>query len=131
LLRQRSVSNYVLGDQSECILFASIFDRGLKSEFIKIFPKDIDFNTYINNSDDHGDFEIIFSRIVWNAARYEELVVEIANDRACPVLFANVPAGSAYAPYDGGADLIFSSHFSLVKAREHFSLWLSERDDGL
>ena len=46
-------------------------------------------------------------------------------------ILLNCRSGSVYAPYDGGADLIYDSTFSRDVARERFAEWLPSTSDGL
>jgi hypothetical protein len=39
-------------------------------------------------------------------------------------LLVNLDSGQVYAPYDGGADLFYSTEFARDNARERFAAWL-------
>lgn len=45
------------------------------------------------------------SQIVWKPGGYDDLLIDVAEDRADPLLFAAADTGRVYSPYDGGADL--------------------------
>ena len=44
--------------------------------------------------------------VEWRPGAFDELIRAVAEDQVDHVLFANLELGQAYAPYDGGADLI-------------------------
>ncbi len=66
----------------------------------------------------------------WQRPHFERLIVQVAEDR-CRGVVVNLDSGQVYAPYDGGADLIYSTERARDRARERFTAWRSQRDDGL
>ena len=70
-------------------------------------------------------------RAVWRENHLDDLLAAVAEDRTGPVLFANTQRRCIYAPYDGGADLFFSSIDTAASARSRLRSWLSDREDGL
>jgi len=62
---------------------------------------------------------------------YDALIRLVADDEAPRLLFAGVARATIYAPYDGGADLFFSSPTAVEVAKSEFRPWLSAREDGL
>ncbi len=65
-----------------------------------------------------------------NPAQFDRLVDEVSNAR-CQFVVTDFHSGRVYAPYDGGADLIYSTEAERDVAAERFSDWLSDREDGL
>jgi len=70
-------------------------------------------------------------QVTWNRSAFDKLIFAAADDQTGPVLFANTATQTNYAPYDGGADLFFSSPTAVEVAKSEFRLWLSARADGL
>lgn len=68
---------------------------------------------------------------VWKSHAFDPLILAVADEKTGPILFANLVKASAYAPYDGGADLFFPSASAVKPARVYFTDWLSSRTDGL
>lgn len=78
-----------------------------------------------------GAMQFFATRQRWHTGAFDELNLMCADGIAGPYLFANAEKGSAYAPYDGGADLFFSSANAVSEARQKFSEWLSTTESGL
>jgi hypothetical protein len=62
--------------------------------------------------------------------QFDRFVSEVAEDRCRGLLFAPT-SGQIYAPYDGGADLIYPSEPLRDAAADRYSAWVSPREDGL
>lgn len=45
------------------------------------------------------------AEIVWKAGELDDLLIDVAEDKTDPLLFAAADTGRVYSPYDGGADL--------------------------
>jgi hypothetical protein len=67
---------------------------------------------------------------VWRAGAFDAFIEAVADNRVSG-LFAALETGSVYAPYDGGADLFFTTGRERDLARERYDGWLSSRPDGL
>jgi len=67
---------------------------------------------------------------VWRAGAFDIFIAAVAQDRVRG-LFAALETSAVYAPYDGGADLIFPTTWERDLARERYEGWLSSRQDGL
>lgn len=142
LRRHNAVANYVLGD-SPCILFFPRFgeSKSWSNYDIKKIRNSGSFKLlnsftpeYVMSCavEDHdGPIQIFGARQAWHANKFDKLILESAEDRTGPLLFANVAKGTAYAPYDGGADLFLESPESVVLARKKFLDWLPDTASGL
>ena len=67
----------------------------------------------------------------WTAGKFDDLLRDIADERAGPTLWMSSTSGAIFAPYDGGVDLFLPSEStvaSLVSARPD---WLSSHPAGL
>lgn len=129
--RQNAVAEYVLCEGSQCIIFVTSFgeDKIWNPNFAPL--NDIVPSHVMSHCQDGDDLQFFAANIVWRNGAFDDLISAIADDRSFPVLIANMSRRSVYAPYDGGADLFFSSHSEVAVAREKFSQWISKRDDGL
>jgi hypothetical protein len=67
---------------------------------------------------------------VWRAGGFDAFIAAVADDRVRG-LFVALETGAVYAPYDGGADLIFPTSWQRDLARDRYEGWLSSRHDGL
>jgi hypothetical protein len=132
LRRHDEVASTILGNGEECVLFATVYDEhDLAAAELPV----IDGVTFTDvpdlATDDEVPIRIAAAPAVWNFARFEELIRAIADDRSCRVLFANFARHTAYAPYDGGADLFLDSPESVSRMKKMWRKWLSARADGL
>ncbi len=85
----------------------------------------------MSSEQDEDQIQFFALQLPWRAGMFDELITAAAEDRTGPLMFANTATRSAYAPYDGGADLFFHSEASLREANELFAAWRSNREDGL
>jgi hypothetical protein len=142
LRRQNAVASYALGEDSECILFITQYGESqhwpeyyvegsrYAAEFLaldRFRPEHV--QSYARGQD--GPVQFFATRQRWHTGAFDELILMCADGAAGPYLFANMDKGSAYAPYDGGADLFFSNSDGVGDARRKFSDWLSKIESGL
>ncbi|MBX9899298.1 MAG: hypothetical protein K2Y28_00815 [Burkholderiaceae bacterium] len=142
LRRQNDVACYVLGEGSECILFITQYGESrywpdyylersrYTAEFLELnrFAPE-----YVQSYDKglNGPLQIFATHQRWHAGAFDSLILMCADGTGGPYLFANIDRRSAFAPYDGGADLFFSTSDAVVEARRTFSDWLSAIESGL
>jgi hypothetical protein len=67
---------------------------------------------------------------IWRRGYFDVLFSAVAQDRMS-VLLTEHEHGKVFAPYHGGADIIFANRWERDQARERYREWLSLRDDGL
>ena len=142
LRRQNAAACYALGEGSECILFITEYGESqhwpdyyvegsrYTAEFVvlnRFAPEYV--QSYDKGQD--GPLQFFATRQRWHAGAFDALILMCADGTAGPYLFANIEKGSAYAPYDGGADLFFSASYCVGEARRKFSDWLSTIESGL
>lgn len=125
------IADYVLGNEGKCVVFitlhgeSKIYDYDTSS-FFPIEPRH-----FMSYKDDDDELKIFVAEIIWRKWSLDNLLLAIADDRYFSVLFANMSRRSAYAPYDGGADLFFSTVVDVTAARKKFAHWVSDREDRL
>ena len=133
LRRHNTVASLILGENADCIVFAARFGR---------LPE-IDGGTLVGIGDlrfahvpalsiNEGDESIQFfaTQTVWCFGVFDDLILAAAENSIGPILFANLNLGTAYSPYDGGADLFLESHSAVKTAKDFWKSWLSLRADG-
>ena len=132
LLRHNSAADFLLGNGNRCVLFITIFGKSKKWDSSNEIQVDgLNFMHMMSHHGNHGDLEFFSTEIVWQTGAFDKLILSVADDKTWPICFANISSRNVYAPYDGGADLFFSSGADVASARGHFAQWISERQDGL
>lgn len=123
LRRHNEAATAVLGEHEECVLFAGTYAHDLPViegiSFVAVPELSID------------DMTFAAAPCSWKRTRFDSLIAAVADERAGPVLFANFSRRSAYAPYDGGADLFLDSAERVLPLKTKWSAWLSPRNDEL
>ncbi|MCD0245873.1 hypothetical protein JWH04_12760 [Xanthomonas melonis] len=132
LHRQNAVASYVLGEGADCVAFVTRFGQSTDCALPEGLPLGLpEPECVLSVNDDDNEIHIFALPVVWHEDSFNEIILAAADDRTGPLLFANLQRGSAYAPYDGGADLFFPSTNAASSARARFRPWLSTREDGL
>lgn len=142
LRRQNAAACYALCEGAECILFITQYGESRHwpdyyvegSRYTREFLALNRFSPeYVQSYDEgqDGPMQFFATRQHWHTGAFDELILMCANGTAGPYLFANIDRRTAYAPYDGGADLFFPASDAAVEARREFSDWLSKIDSGL
>jgi hypothetical protein len=142
LRRQNAAACYALGEGSECILFITQYGESrhwpdyyvegsrYTAEFLALNRFAPEYVQSYDKGQD-GPLQFFATRQRWHACAFDALILMCADGTAGPYMFANIDRRSAYAPYDGGADLFFSTPDAVVEARRTFSDWLSAIESGL
>lgn len=86
---------------------------------------------FVDPSPDEDQYLVAGFPIRWLKHGWDQLIRDVADDRMSSVVFLNPSSGEAYAPYDGGADLILASPGRVTSLAARWSLWRSDRADGL
>lgn len=82
------------------------------------------------DDDDAEPTSIFAGYLTWCPGAIDELLLEVAEDRLA-LLLLNWNSGAVYAPYDGGADLIWATETERNAARARYASWLSQGETGL
>ena len=133
LRRHNTVASVILGENAECTVFAARFGR---------LPE-IDGGTLVGIGDlrfahvpalsiNEGNESIQFfaAQTVWCFGVFDDLILAAAENSIGPILFANLNTGTAYSPYDGGADFFLTSPSDVKSAKDSWRSWFSLRADG-
>jgi hypothetical protein len=131
--RQNAVASYVLGRERPCSVFFTGFGEDVSENYSRIFAESGLHPVYAmsRHEDDDDLMDFFVADTVWREGELDKIIVAAANDELCPVVFVNFSICGMYAPYDGGADLFFSSREEMLIARDRFRSWISKREDGL
>lgn len=136
LRRQNLVAEDLLGDGALCLL---IFTRWNWDGAAR-WPRDERLRTALAGRkpelmlrvDVHDDPLAFFAMpVTWRRGEFDDVILECADDRTGPMLFANMQRRTIYAPYDGGADLFFGASDDVAPARERHRAWLSSLESGM
>ena len=131
--RHLIVADSTLGN-AECILFVARFGPSADPANVDLPGfDDSDFLRLNELEIEDEDDPIHFFGMPFrsNHENLRPLILAAAEDATGPILVANFELGTAYAPYDGGADIFFPSKSSAAQARTSWAPWLSSREDGL
>lgn len=134
LRRHNTVATATLGNNAHCILFIAHFsDSPNNIAPNDYFPENLSFAHIftLDSNEEHDDIQLFAAEIHWTQGAFDSVILARAEDEIPPILFANLDRRTAYAPYDGGADLILTSSDAIASAKRIWSQWLSFREDGL
>ncbi len=81
--------------------------------------------------DENEWMQFAAAKVTWRHGQLNDLIEAVAEDVEDFVLFAILERRTAYAPYDGGADLILAGEGSVAAARSRWRSWLSAHPLGL
>jgi hypothetical protein len=126
LHRHNAVADRVLGNGAPCFLYQAKYlgeDTDIESPAWVL-----DLKEYDPESEERIWIDI--AAVTWQSRRFDQLLLDVANE-VTRLVFASTLTGNIYAPYDGGADLIFRRQTDHQVCRESFEKWLSARADGL
>jgi hypothetical protein len=135
LARQNTVATAVLGITAECVLFFCEFPNESASVVLELFA--VSLQQYIwlpelaTRAVGYEQIRIGAAFVSWRPGDFDDLLRARADDKVGLVLLANLNRQTAFAPYDGGADLFLNSAETAVACRRDWSAWLSPRADGL
>jgi hypothetical protein len=130
--RHNTVADHVVGAGESCFLFVMRFDGSpVWSDAEGHFGDVGIFEHAVSCVHDEAEADFFVAPLVCNSGRYDRLILATADDLTGPVLIANMARATAYAPYDGGADLIFPSRAEATEGRQRFARWLSRHPSGM
>ncbi|MBW8760629.1 MAG: hypothetical protein JF586_23870 [Burkholderiales bacterium] len=129
LHRQNSVASHVLGENAPCTAFITRFGDCMHWE--GDLPLSGSPEHVLSTWHDDDGLQLFALPVTWRAHSLDDLIIATADWKVGPVLLANLQRGSAYAPYDGGADLFLPKPATAAAVRDRFQAWASRREDGL
>ena len=68
---------------------------------------------------------------IWSYGRHDALLRQVADWKTANIIFASPGSGRVYAPYDGGADLIYLNEQERDERKAVYRAWLSAYPGGL
>jgi hypothetical protein len=132
LHRYNTIALRVLGQDVECFLFVARFgEERLWKQDAQGPLNELDFTYVMSHGDGDDAVQFFVAPATWRAGAFDTLLSAVADDQTGPVLFFNAARRTAFAPYDGGADLFLESAEEAHRMKMHFEAWLSSRPDGL
>lgn len=133
--RWTTVANDVLGNREDCAFFFCEFPSEPASAVLDLLgPMSVAptwHPTLASLATGYEQIRIGSISVAWEPDSFRQLLLARADDRIGPILFANLDRATAFAPYDGGADLFFDSAEAVAVRRKEWAAWLSARTDGL
>lgn len=96
-------------------------------------PLSAQLDPQLRYRDTEDDFHWLASAlpVIWDAKEFNDLLVEVSNDRTGPTLWFSRKTGKVFAPYDGGFDLFPTTEAEVVELKQRHSEWLSPELSGL
>lgn len=132
LRRYNETAQELLGQDSNCVLFATQFGEKRSWDPDEQGPLDqLPLTHVMADSEEDDAMQFVAANITWRSGDFDLLLSAVADDKTGPVLIFNPERQTAFAPYDGGADLFFKSEEDAHRTRQMFQSWLSDRPDGL
>ena len=133
--RHLIVADNAIGN-ADCILFVARFGSSADSAQVDLPGFDTSVFMHldaltIEDEDESDSIRFFGTPFRSSPDNLRPLILAAAEDATGQILFANFERGTAYAPYDGGADVFFPSRSFVVEARANWVPWLSHREDGL
>ena len=134
LHRHNTVATDLLGEGSPCLLI--VMNAGDTPEWsndedtalLGATPEHMWEVEDVLEGEDRMQFFAL--EVTWRHSAFDPLLRAVADWKTIG-LFANLASQSIYAPYDGGADLIFAMHAHVAPAKSKYTEWLSARKDGM
>lgn len=130
LLRHNTVASETLGIGSECYL--------IRGEWIE---QPVDAGGWIidpNVCTDEFAHDLVKLNIQlrvedvrWRQNEWNSLIQAVADERRGLLLFVSKESGQVYAPYDGGADVIYQTMEEREMRKSKYKAWLSQHPEGL
>ena len=71
------------------------------------------------------------AEVRWEEGKFDDLLLQVADDAAGPTLWVSSITGNIFAPYDGGVDLYVPLGERLTELSESFQHWRSSHPAGL
>ena len=135
LRRHNEVATAVLGADQPCLVFVGrLADGPGEPRNPTMAGAELDFLGLpeLASRLDGGEWmQFAAARATWTPSRFDATIQAIAEADEAHVLFANTRRGTAYCPYDGGADLILANAEAVEVSRLRWSSWLSRYPKGL
>lgn len=141
LQRANDLAGVVLGENSECWMVCCYpldNHEGSEEEHASFgslkntygITKAFEFKDIYEAPSDQSLWVAYAKLARWNYGKFNQHLIDIA-DEAWPKLYwISVETRNIFAPYDGGFDLILSSHNFRSDLRKEYSNWLSDHLSG-
>lgn len=141
LRRQNILANAVLGAGSSCWLVQTcwrtpegvvdIADAHDPFRATREQGLAFAFNFRDEDDEDATPWDVNAALVTWDEGRFDDLLRDVADERAAPTLWMSAETGSVFAPYDGGVDLFLTDRAMVERLSARHSDWLSSHPDGL
>ena len=133
LLRAASLADAVLGVGSRCWLVANRYTDApaLEDDIVDDFglaPCLVWFDP--NALGEPAEIVAYCAQQDWRAENFDQVLRNILSEREAGVLWASASQPIAFAPYDGGFDLILKDHAQAEEIAAEFSDWLEPETAG-
>jgi hypothetical protein len=130
LRRANILGTEILGADAACWLIQSCIEEYSTASWR---AQVVSQGVCLRSPDPEDDFHWIISVVPtqWRPGAFNDLLIEVADERAGPVFWMNQNSNAIFAPYDGGFDLFPPSQLDVEHMRELHPEWLSSYPDGL
>lgn len=129
--RHEQAATHVLGPRSVCVLvtWASPRPSYREKEWNRAIQSRL--RPFVRIKIDGHDMHFLATTLVWKKGLLRRLMKLCADEKAGPMVMANLQKGTAYAPYDGGADLFLSNRTQARLCWGRYTPWLSAHPSRL
>lgn len=121
LLRHNKVARDALGEGAQCYLIEGFW----------VEPEEHQSGWVVSLEGEEFNLRVEAAASIWVCGNHNALLRAVADCKTAHVLFASRESGCIYAPYDGGADLIYRNEQERNERRAAYSTWLSAHPAGL
>lgn len=121
LLRHNAVATETLTEGSACYL--------IQGFWVETHEEQGGWVVTLEGEEQNRRFEV--TETIWKHSQHDALLREVADWKTANVVFASRESGRLYAPYDGGADLIFRNAQERDELKRVYGAWLSAHPEGL
>lgn len=132
LRRQNTAAQCVLGSSASCLLFAARF--GPDAHWIDTALPQVNMAELTHTHSGHADgdpIQFFVAPLAWQTHAFDTLLTAVANNDTGQLLIFNPNTHTAFAPYDGGADLFTATPDAVPALKAELAAWRSPHPTGL
>ena len=130
--RQNQLGAAVLGEGRIWLVQSVWNDRGAPLPHVPGFALKRGFEFVMEpGTEDESAWTAYAVETRWETGRFDEVLLDIAEDQLPPTLWMSASDGAVFAPYDGGVDLFVPTVQAVSDLKRTYADWLSPYPGGL